>query len=354
MAVDVNTILPRMTHEEKSFAVWLLLQKDYARRESTIRNHIRHLRWLTKSEVSLTDYESFDAFIATLTLNEYSTSARNNYIGTIRVINRYYKEKGLPFNEQLLNYKDFRDVYREKGIMNREEVEAFLSMEPVKTTRRHQSGKLMTYFNNEKAFRMWTMFFTIVAYTGMRPGEVATLEVNEVDFGLGVFSIPAHKVKTRKGRRVPIPESIKSDLEKYIRGLDGAYLFPAKSKKGVVSSTQWGYNFHDRIKRLGIKRDNLTPYSLRHTYGTEMASNENVNLFELKNLMGHSDIRMTEHYYHRSLDRLKSAAIKHYSNIKNVNLIKLIFEFAMRMEIEKYGYGYEFTENEFRVWKKED
>lgn len=341
MAVNLDRILPNMTDTEISFSLWLTLQKDCQRREHTIRLHLRNLRRLKHDNITLSPPTNFDDFIAKLTIAGISTSYRNNFIGTARLFSRFCKEKGRLYDKSLLKYKDFKDVYREKAIMSPEEVEAFLALPRVKNA--------SDYNHNA-----WTLYFALIAYTGMRTGEVAALEVHEVDFGLGIFNLPAQKVKTNRSRQIPIPDILVDRLKEHISSLTTSFLFKSKRPEGHVSNVEWHYQFHTRINRLGIKRANLTPYSLRHSYATHMADQDRVNVFDLKNLMGHSDIRMTEHYYHRSLTRLKNTAAKHPAFIRNANFIKIIFDFAMTMGLEKLtGYGYSFSEDELRIYKKD-
>lgn len=368
MAVDVATILPTLNEGEKKFALHLLSDENFfqeygrARSVPTVLNHIKRMNYL-KEKNALDTKPHLQSFLSTLRAEGKSTGLINHYIATARLWARYKKEKGLKYDPDILTYKNVKNVYKEKEVMSPEEVEAFISLPPRSWTYTHNmSGKTITQYANKKRHEMFTMFFEILFRTGMRTHEVARLEVGEVDFGLGIFNIPAHKVKTRKARRVPIPESLKEKLREYIKTLDTDYLFYAKKNEGkvltdgypVIDRGEWLYEFRSRTKRLGIKRANLTPYSTRHTYGTDMASNENVNLFDLKNLMGHSKITTTERYYHTSLERLKNAAAKHYSNLAYTNFVKVVFDVAMRLGMEKLTdkYGYEFTEDRFVLYRK--
>lgn len=72
----------------------------------------------------------------------------------------------------------------------------------------------------------------------------------------------------------------------------------------------WHYNFHTRLKRLGIKRKNLTPYSLRHSLITRLLE-EDVNLFKVQKLVGHHQIETTAHYTHLTTKDLQETIKKH-------------------------------------------
>lgn len=131
-----------------------------------------------------------------------------------------------------------------------------------------------------------------MAFSGMRPGEVAALRVGDIDFGRQVFVI--RDSKTNTPGIAPIAPNIIDLVKKHVEGLTGEYLFPSpeggKSWKGkdmdggepILNSNAWHDHFHKRLKILGIKRTNLTVYSFRHSYATRLLES-NVSLFHVKN-----------------------------------------------------------------------
>jgi len=174
--------------------------------------------------------------------------------------------------------------------MSDTEIEEFLKLEPYKN-------------QEKKRFWMYTMFFKVMAYTAMRPGEVAHLTTDCVDFGRNIFLIEDTKIN--RPRIVPIPPTIKEELESHIKSLPNSLLFPKKqSPKKPINNVDWQYAFSCRIKRLGLKRKNLVPYSLRHSWATRMVEAD-VNIFKIKSILGHQNIKQTEHYYHTSTKALQ-------------------------------------------------
>ena len=59
--------------------------------------------------------------------------------------------------------------------------------------------------------------------------------------------------------------------------------------------------------------DGLSPHKLRHTFATLLHANE-VDLIEIKALMGHASIASTQIYTHTSNSRLR-AAVKKIENV---------------------------------------
>ena len=164
-------------------------------------------------------------------------------------------------------------------------------------------------------------------YTGMRPGETASLTWSDIDFKKNEIHVHTAKesgthnkiktTKTESGKRI-IP--IHSNLLPLLK--------ENKRKSGFVFLTQRG-NMHNEnsLRRLwtGFKRDldismgaelyrneiirsvvadDLTPYCLRHTFCTDL-QNAGVPLNVAKELMGHADIQTTANIYtHKDSDNL--------------------------------------------------
>lgn len=143
-----------------------------------------------------------------------------------------------------------------------------------------------------------SLFFSILAYTGMRPIEVNRLEV--ADFNFADNSLRILSTKTQTYRTIPIPEPIKDAVKDRCNEVD--YRLFAEYSPQVLY-----HHFHKRLKMMGIKRRGLHVYSLRHSYATRMVDAD-CDPFSVKALLGHSDIHMTERYYHLSAKRLQKVS----------------------------------------------
>lgn len=289
------------------FSQWLALQQKKA---STVENLTSFLKLLFKEKVELFVGSNIKEYLAQRLLSGTSTSHINNFVNCCRVFSHFCDEFGYEYDPILKTLPFLKDKYKARATMSVEEIQAFLQLQPKVVQARHPvSKKLFTHVVNPNAHNMWTMYFSIMAYTGMRTIEVASLKVDSVDFGRNIFNLV--DTKTNEDRLVPIPKNLVSKVEEYVKQIKQGFLFPSKRPEGHVSSVEWGYQFHTRLKRLGISRPNLTPYSLRHSYITEMLQTEGVNIFDVKNLVGHHDTRTTEHYYHLTTKRLQRVSEKH-------------------------------------------
>jgi site-specific recombinase XerD len=74
-------------------------------------------------------------------------------------------------------------------------------------------------------------------------------------------------------------------------------------------------SFNRAIDKLGLnqditdRRDKVTFHSLRHTYASQLVQ-AGVDIYHVKELLGHSTITLTERYSHLSDSALKQAALK--------------------------------------------
>lgn len=173
-------------------------------------------------------------------------------------------------------------------------------------------------------------------YCGLRPGETIALRWRDVDLKKGVINVSQalesgspDTIKAPKSaagvRTVPIPSAVIADFKARKGGPDD-YVFtqvlPAnKGKHHTRSSIRcyWNSFVREMDIRLGAKvyrnqiieskvADDLTPYVLRHTYGTDLqAAGVPINI--AKYLMGHSDITTTANIYtHENSETVKVAA----------------------------------------------
>lgn len=146
----------------------------------------------------------------------------------------------------------------------------------------------------------------VLAYCGLRWGEVVALRVRDVEFlrrrltvhdnavQLGVEHVVG-RTKSRKTRSVPVPQFVLDELSLNCqgKGLDdlvfpgpsGGYLARPKSTRG------W---FSGAAKRAGVQK--ITPHDLRHTTAS-LAVSAGVNVLALARMLGHTSAKVTLDVY---------------------------------------------------------
>lgn len=154
----------------------------------------------------------------------------------------------------------------------------------------------------------------LLASTGMRPGEMAALDVRDVDLGHGTINVDKTMTKAEAGhyryvqgdtktpkgrRRLPIPPFLRDGLEELVAGRDGGEpLFTSARGERIIYS-QWAKRvFRPAMDAAGIDPDGrtLTLYSLRHTFAS-VAIASGADVKTLQELMGHEDATVTLNTY---------------------------------------------------------
>lgn len=279
----------------KDFYLWL----KESRKESTSRLHVALIDRILRNVHTLT-YDNVTDYFYRLQLDGVTGVHINHQRDSIRVYTQYLIEKNLPHDPRIFEIKKAKEVQTEKATLSDQEIEAFLNL-PGVVMQRHRTGVMMKR-KIGKIYDLYTLFFSILAYSGMRPTEVSHLRTDDIDFGRNVFIL--RDTKTNDSRYVPIAQNLIPLLEQRIKEVpENTYLFPS-SRGGnnngvgqVFDSVDWHHNFNTRIKRLQIKRRNLSVYSLRHSFITRLLD-EDINIFKVQKIVGHKRIETTSRYTH--------------------------------------------------------
>ena len=153
--------------------------------------------------------------------------------------------------------------------------------------------------------------------TGLRIGEVCALTIAHAfdsDTPRAFIELTPDMTKTKKGRTVPVPAQTRLALREYLRRIDAPLstenqnipLFKSSRSSESLTPRDFQRKFISAGRRV-IHRA-ITPHMLRHTYATRMA--RALPLPDLAELLGHSDPRTTQIYYHADLAELAKAVEK--------------------------------------------
>lgn len=149
--------------------------------------------------------------------------------------------------------------------------------------------------------------------TGLRRTELLLLRWSDVDLQNKTIFVRAENTKTKTSRVVPLNlSSIRAllgrRLEFYERGKKNfeSFVFPATSKKLFDKNGVWHfYNTFVKV-RQSVGLNDLRFHDLRHTFASALVSC-GVDLIKVRDLLGHSSIKMTERYAHLMKNDLYSA-----------------------------------------------
>ena len=148
----------------------------------------------------------------------------------------------------------------------------------------------------------YRLFFRLTYAAGLRIGEVTHLRVRDLDFARGVLVV--REGKGRKDRLVPLPRTLRDDLEQVARlRRPEDCVFAGRHGRGTLSITATQRYFQRVVRACGFT-GHVTPHTLRHSYATHLLE-AGTDLFTISKLLGHRALSTTTHYLHVSTARLR-------------------------------------------------
>lgn len=156
--------------------------------------------------------------------------------------------------------------------------------------------------------------------TGMRAGEILSLEKAHVNLQAGHLFIPKTTVN-KVGRIVFLPRDALEMLQRRVQVFD-VFLFPKDDGKSKIKEVPT--RFYDTVASSGLndgitdQKLKVTFHTLRHTFASWMVQS-GVSLYELQKMLGHKTPAMTQRYSHLSGNQLKDIANNYHTLIQKLS-----------------------------------
>lgn len=145
-------------------------------------------------------------------------------------------------------------------------------------------------------------------HTGARAGEIFSLTWGCVDFEAGTMLLK--DTKNILSRTAFMTATVKDMLEGIKPDQAGRddLVFPGVGGVKIVQVSQTFKKEADKLFNKGVDdpRQRVFFHSLRHTYASWLVM-EGVDLYKVKELLGHKDLKMTQRYAHLAPDSLRGA-----------------------------------------------
>ncbi len=149
--------------------------------------------------------------------------------------------------------------------------------------------------------------------TGARKSEVLNAQWQDIDWAAKRWTIPM--TKNGKPRHVPLSAGALSTLQMaqnkaQTLGLSSRYIFPNPATGEPYTSIY--YPWHVARSNAGL--EDVRMHDLRHSFASALV-NRGMTLYDVKEVLGHSNITTTQRYAHLSPQRLNdvvSQADAHY------------------------------------------
>jgi integrase len=149
-------------------------------------------------------------------------------------------------------------------------------------------------------------FVTMALNTGCRRGELFNLKWNDLDMGRRMLTVVGKTAKSLRTRHIPLNDDVFEVVRRWYDqtgGHDLVFPSPVEGNRLTNIKTSWKHLMRD----ADIKAFRL--HDCRHDFASQLVM-KGVDLNTVRELLGHSDIRMTLRYAHLAPEKLAAAVAK--------------------------------------------
>jgi integrase len=207
-------------------------------------------------------------------LNKVSMTTVNHDVKVLSIIFNHAVEKNLLRRNPVKDVKRFSVETRQDRFFSREEIRKIL----------------------DNCSQQMYSAYMILLHTGMRKGELANLEWDDVDLERRIIKVgpkDGWSPKGNKGTEIPINDDLHEVLIRQRGRSTGTHVVEKANKKPYYRGL-W-LKFKRLARKLGIKDANI--HTFRHTFASYLVM-KGIDILTVKELLGHSDITMTMRYAH--------------------------------------------------------
>lgn len=158
-------------------------------------------------------------------------------------------------------------------------------------------------FNTDEQKKIWAAYdngdiraarHLLMIYSGMMPGELQLLKVENIDLDKKIIIRSGLKTKIRKRTPVVLADCILPVMQDLIdHAQQSGYIWKRNEKL-------WYEEYYDVLEENKCRK--LPPYSCRHTTATALAVDKNVAPQTIKKIMRWSTAKLLDHYAHPATD----------------------------------------------------
>lgn len=274
------------------------LEKEKRASGNTVSSYLRDIRqftdWLSQKGEDIQDVTSSDvsAYLDEIQSRGKSGATASRSLASLKNFFAYAVSVGLLDSSPVLNEIHVaRGAKKLPQILTGDEIELLLAQPDC---------------SEAKGCRDKAMLEMMYA-TGMRVSELIELNVESIDFELGVVRCGGEK----KSRVIPLYPAAVQSLTDYLQ--EARPMLAADDSQSAlfvnVSGTRMSRQGFWKILKFyqtkaGIEKE-ITPHTLRHSFAVHLLEN-GADLNSLQELMGHSDISSTQLYTHMVSQKIKA------------------------------------------------
>ena len=285
-----------MTNHLQAFEQELVRE---GKRPLTITNYLLDLEhfaaWFTQTNgeqltpqgITILDVRSYKSFLTTV--RKFKPATVNRRLASLSKFCRWAKAEGLMENDPTADVKGVSQVKPAPKALDQLDLRRV--MREV-----HKGGKARDI-----------AIIEVLANTGIRVGELTRLTLDDIEISPRKGMLTVRSGKGAKYRRVPLNADARRALEAYLEARpkdEEETLFLGQRGGGLSSSAVWRV-----VKKYGERTGvELSPHTLRHTFGTRLVRRKGVDLVTVAAMMGHESLDTTAMYTRPSEHDMAEAA----------------------------------------------
>ncbi len=279
------------------------ISKNNQKTENTLISYRRDLYKLMTylcDEIYLEEWRQvtetdLNSYVLHLQMDESAPSTIARYIVSMKAFFEYLQKKGKIEDDPAMNIKSPRHERKVPGIISVENVVKLLTA---------PDG------NSPKQLRDRAMLEMLYA-TGMKVSELVPIKMMDINLQVGYVSCHT----AMHDRIIPFGNEAKQALMRYLKDGrdaliddgDSEYLFT--NLKGTQMSRQGFWKIIKAYARKAGIQEDITPYTLRHSFAAHMISN-GADIYAVSEMLGHLDVSATQVYAVFSNSKLRDVYTK--------------------------------------------
>lgn len=270
---------------------------ETGRSERTVRAYVQDLRSFASWFAQANGQEFEPGLITSFDLRAYreyaltekrvSASTWNRWRAALRVFSEWAKSLGFVASNPAADLRPMEQVELPPRWLTK--VEAHRLMRACEVI----VNGATTGFWRWQALRDQAIL-ALMLYAGLRQGEVAALDLADVEIGERSGRVRVRMGKGGKRREVPLNREARRSLAAWLENRDhgGPALFPSKRSARISART-----IIRQVAEIGRQAgiEGLRPHDLRHTCAKRMAD-EGVQLTVIQRVLGHERLETTARY----------------------------------------------------------
>jgi len=286
--------------------------------ETPIKNKVRfdelvkvYLEWAKENHKGSYELDKSKTKILLNTFkNKFINDIRDHHVNTYIETRKKEKKSPETINDDIFVIKRMFNLAVEKGYLKDSSIskvkKLYVPEREIETITHEDFIRLINH-----APESLKPIITVAYFTGMRRGELRTLQWQHIDFENKNIKLKKEHTKNGKARDISMTQLVLETLTELKEKNESLYAFSHSKGKPYSSKSAWRRLWNKAVKDSGINKNretNLRFHDLRHSFISNLIVNMGVDHKTVMELSGHSDIKTMQRYTHSNEERKKQVA----------------------------------------------